>query len=1055
MEEYPVASTSMITSSSKGGVSATDRGDEDSGRDIMKTENLGHKDEEPKWEVSPERTTSLLPPFGAGQLAHLPTPQSPADLANYLSGPTGSPEGPRSGHIRYLPSHLPPSRPTSAHSPQTPHRGRSTLDFKRPPLFSAPRELKHGSHPGELEYARLPLSQVATPSPEVSRTRHASVPSTASDPETILATPKFRRRSSSQTHSVPTSLAPAPIISPANSSHSTKYHASPVFEKDESQSSRTYHFPRGMAALAPEHDVQVGVRDHGHYDLDDPFIVRAGEGRGEALSRQQYPSPPPKKPLQHFAAHASAFQNATEQKHKGSSENSIAKHITFPSESSDSPSFGSPVKIEVDDRAFDIPIEPSVTHTVYGGTLSRTPPRVASGGASVLKAHTPTLENTVLRTPQHLSRGEIGRIRQGQAALEEICLSESEKRRPDYLMRIKRAREAGDEEAAETERENALPGLGVTISPFRGRRLKLYQPVAIPGKVISEEPGAGTDEAAEPKTPPPISTVPKGSVPSWQSTVPAMSLRAIDWHTPRGPSSPVARTEENEHKKQKRLLAFAAPAPSGKGHRLKPAEIAGQGRVIIDVTSEESRKLAEAGVLRLFETPGTDSVEEAELSLSTGHGAEWPDKEYPWSVQERQRDEYETARRRQRLTWIERFFDRESESEDEEKQCVAGPSTWNQPIDQGSFTRAQRGYGQSISVNAAPNSKRSRGARQISFNAANTDAREVLMSKKHVRTVLERLRKRKMAEEEDGVVMCICQGADDGRPMVRCDECRTWYHLICMDIHDESELGDEWYCWKCLPSAGDPSPAPPIEPTFAPVRPDSPPRAGVGDQPLYQSALQPSPMPASPIAQRRDLSPTRRSRLPHALGDSDPVRGGPSTPYLGRTADSRLYSPPKLYDEYRTDDHVPFDPTSTPSRGLKFPNPVPVTPRRQQHPWTPAPSLSWTTHGPPRTPQFVSQSGSSSARSLAHSLSTSEDSVGPLTSPWPADDSPTRKPARGTDPIWPYTTSRRVLDSPLAVQSADRRPFPLGADESPTPRHFYGLKDTELASRAGHSPHQD
>ena len=76
--------------------------------------------------------------------------------------------------------------------------------------------------------------------------------------------------------------------------------------------------------------------------------------------------------------------------------------------------------------------------------------------------------------------------------------------------------------------------------------------------------------------------------------VPSMSLRAIDWHTPRrGHSSPLAWTEEDEGKKQKRLQAFAAREPSGKGRRLKPAEIVGQGRVIIDVTSEESRKLVE------------------------------------------------------------------------------------------------------------------------------------------------------------------------------------------------------------------------------------------------------------------------------------------------------------------------------------------------------------------------------------------------------------------------------------------------------------------------------
>lgn len=180
--------------------------------------------------------------------------------------------------------------------------------------------------------------------------------------------------------------------------------------------------------------------------------------------------------------------------------------------------------------------------------------------------------------------------------VEETRIAESEKRRPDYLMRIKRARDDGadEEAAAERERESVLPGLGVAISPFRGRRIKLYQPVAVAGAVpLLEEPGGGeAEEAVEPKTPPPIS-----SMPSWQTSVPSMSLRAIDWHTPRrGRSSPVVWTEEDERKKQRRLQAFAAPKPSGKGRRLIPAEVVGQGRVIIDVTSEESRRLADGNI---------------------------------------------------------------------------------------------------------------------------------------------------------------------------------------------------------------------------------------------------------------------------------------------------------------------------------------------------------------------------------------------------------------------------------------------------------------------------
>ena len=466
----------------------------------------------------------------------------------------------------------------------------------------------------------------------------------------------------------------------------------------------------------------------------------------------------------------------------------------------------------------------------------------------------------------------------------------------------------------------------------------------------------------------------------------------------------------------------------------------------------------------MFEMPEMDSCADAELVSANGHGAEWPDAEYPWSLQERQRDEHEETERRKRLRWIERFLDRESESEDEDNEGVPGPSTWNQMFDVGAVSPLQKGPHKTVALNVSPRPRRLKNVRSMSFGTANADAREVLLSKKHVRVVAERVRKRKAAEEEEGIVMCVCQGADDGRPMVRCDECQTWYHLVCMDIEDESELGDEWYCWKCVPSAEDVPSIPPSEPTFAPVMPDSPPRAGFGDFPLYQSALQPSPMldicaraPASPVVHRnRDRSPPRRSRLPHAMGGdpSDPVRGGPSTPYQPRPTDSRLYSTPKFYDEHAVDEYLSFDPTSTPSRGLKFPNAVPITPRRPQT-WTPAQGVvSWTTPGSPRTPQFSSLTGSS-ARSLTSSLMTLEDSAGPLTSPWP-EESPIRRPHKVGDSTWPYPPPRRMLDSPLAGRGAAHRPFLPGVEDTPTPRHFHRSKDNgELMTRASHanSPH--
>ncbi|KAF8577555.1 hypothetical protein K439DRAFT_549809 [Ramaria rubella] len=861
----------------------------------------------------------------------------------------------------------------------------------------------------------------------------------------MLSTPRGEKRSSSYPYVVPTGLAPAPIISPANSSHSSIYHASPQFLYEELEPGLKHDFSRAMEDLVSRHNDQATTGHAQDYDLTDPFIVHKDEFHSGTPLRKRYPSPQPLKHHQHCSTHS-----RTSPLGRGPLEDSIARLVMSPSEFSEA--HVSPVKVEVDNDVNRVPPRSLIIDKATPRTPGspRTPPRAGSTSC------TPALEDSASRTPSPAFGGEIDRIRQRRTALQETRTAESEKHRPEYLTRIKRARDNADHEGARREREDAIPGLGVTISPSRGRRLKLYQPVAVPHDAVlnaSVEMG----ETEEPQTPPPLDSVAAGLAPSWQPLVPAMSLRAIDWRTPgRGRSPLLIWTKQDQLKKQRRLEAFAAREASGKGKHLKPAEVVGQGRVVIDVTSRESRELAEAGVLQFPSVSDMDTVESKELPMQNGHGAEWPDKEYPWSVKEQERDDLEEAERRQRLVWIERFLDRESESEDEDSECVAGPSNWNLLPDAASPTRPQRSHTKSVSL--ISDAKRAGNGRHMSFGAVTADAREVLLSKKYVRAVAERALKRKAAEEEEGVVMCICQGADDGRPMVRCDECRTWYHLVCMDIHDESELGDEWYCWKCLPSGEDPPLPPSSEPTFAPAMPESPPRAGVGDQPFYLSALQPSPMPASPVANRkRDRSP-RRSRLPHTLGDpGDPVRGGPSTPYQPQSTESRLYSTPKFYDEYAMDDHAPFDPTSTPSRGLKFPNPVPITPRRS-HAWASVQPLLWTTpSGPSRTPV----QGPSSSHSLAYSLSTLEDSVGPLTSsPWHTDESPTRRPHKRGDSSWPYPTSRRLFDSPLGVRSGVSRSYLKGVEESPTTQQFRGRDGDlgELSSRSDRGkspPHHD
>ncbi len=80
-------------------------------------------------------------------------------------------------------------------------------------------------------------------------------------------------------------------------------------------------------------------------------------------------------------------------------------------------------------------------------------------------AHTPPVS-----PPLPPAGGEIDRIHQAMRAQAQ----EAETRRPDYLKRVKRS--ISEVEAPELEEErHAGVGIGITESPLKGRRLKLFQ----------------------------------------------------------------------------------------------------------------------------------------------------------------------------------------------------------------------------------------------------------------------------------------------------------------------------------------------------------------------------------------------------------------------------------------------------------------------------------------------------------------------------------------------------------------------------------------------------
>ncbi|KAG6332504.1 hypothetical protein ID866_6589 [Astraeus odoratus] len=219
------------------------------------------------------------------------------------------------------------------------------------------------------------------------------------------------------------------------------------------------------------------------------------------------------------------------------------------------------------------------------------------------------------------------------------------------------------------------------------------------------------------------------------------------------------------------------------------------------------------------------------------------------------------------------------------------------------------------------------------------DARAALMSKKSVRDLSLRLLRRRNTDNDGGggETVCICNDPDDERASVQCDACQIWYHLDCIGIQSTLELGreeDPWFCANCAETK---TPPPVVlslsEPTLVPTDDKVSVDANY-DPPFFQAGLNPSPATPWTRTTRPPRTPPRSQGGPYfssgSSWDEPSSCGGPHTPQIPSSQEVRVYSTPGRVGPVPVEES-PFDPTSTPSRGIKFGAPF-ATPKNG--PWT-------------------------------------------------------------------------------------------------------------------------
>ncbi|KAF8876493.1 hypothetical protein BD779DRAFT_1560368 [Infundibulicybe gibba] len=558
---------------------------------------------------------------------------------------------------------------------------------------------------------------------------------------------------------------------------------------------------------------------------------------------------------------------------------------------------------------------------------SSTPLSLPSSSALLPSAH------PEFQYPPRNPGGEIDRIRQAMREGQLAHLQEAESRRPEYLKRTKRTFSDADLQATEREHSSErAPAVGVVESPHKGRRLKLFQETSEESFEESLMAGGyGLYRTADWVRQPQPLPFPSPAVPGPSNVVAALE------------EAPEAPPTEREIRKRKRLEAFQADTPpGGRPNKLVAVEMDGKGRVLLDMPNEsqtlpsvpETPPPKRRGGNRRKKKGGDSQAASANAAAAMAAQVlptpNWPDSEFPWRVRTEERAELARIQDAERLKWIERFLDRDSDDEDEDSRESSPQPDLAGPIERKEgVINFRRGRGKMVPLSVMPDSVRDEAGRRRSLMIPSdpADARAALLSKKSVRALSyrQRRRQREADEDSDEEVVCICNGRDDGRELVQCDACEQWYHLQCIGISNITDLGkeeDPWFCRDCTRGSRSPLSDPDArssEPVFVPTEEHTP-TTRLYEAPFFQPSVF-HDSPGTWSAPRSGRGGNTEHDGNFSSGSSSWVyssRPGPSTPRDTHPS-VRVHAvntPRSLGIHGRMDDESPFDPASTPSRGV-------------------------------------------------------------------------------------------------------------------------------------------